>query len=77
MNTKKIYNLIKAFALIMGIIVSAMINLFLLNLYDSISQKTILLTILIQSIIILVLYLIMYETIAVYECIKEIMEAKE
>ena len=72
----KFYNLIEAFALIQSIIVFAMIIIIMVNTYVSMDKSQILLVILMQCIIILMLYWILYGIHAVYKYIKEIMDVE-
>jgi hypothetical protein len=72
----KFYSLIEAFALIQSVIVFAMIIIIMVNTYISMDKSQISLVILMQCVIILMLYWIIYGLLTVYKYIQEIMEAK-
>jgi hypothetical protein len=76
-DTIKFYNLIEAFALIMSIIVFAMMIIIMVDAYITMDKSQILLVISMQCLIILMLYWILFGILAVYECIKKLVEAKE
>jgi len=73
----KFYNLIEAFALIMSIIVFAMMTIIMVDAYITMDKSPILLVISMQCLIILMLYWLLFGILAVYECIKKLVEAKE